>query len=57
MQTNIEKKITQMKNIINKSYTETKKYKEDEAGEEEGVEDDNQEGKDQKKIRGEPQKQ
>lgn len=57
MQTNIEKKITQMKNIINKSYTETKKYKEDEAGEEEGVEVDNQEGKDQKKIRGEPQKQ
>lgn len=57
MQTNIEKKITQMKNIINKSYTKTKKYKEDEAGEEEGVEDDNQEGKDQKKIRGEPQKQ
>lgn len=46
-----------MKNIINKSYTETKKYKEDEAGEEEGVEDDNQEGKDQKKIRREPQKQ
>lgn len=40
-----------MKNIINKSYTETKKYKEDEAGEEEGVEVDNQEGRSEENHR------